>query len=264
MTTAAYSWIDSHCHPHFSQLGDFAEVRAAMHENNVAAALAVAIGGDEWTKVRLLARENPGVIYAACGVHPLAAADETDDETTLIRACDHAEVLAVGETGLDFFRGKDSEKMQRQRFAAHIAAARHLRKPLIIHTRDSQAETLEMLRAENARDAGGVLHCFTGGEEEMRAALDLNFIVSFSGILTFKKSDALRAVAAATPADSYMVETDAPYLSPAPHRGKTNTPGYTRFVGEALAAARGISAAQAAAESTATFMRVFKPAAAVR
>ncbi|MGI9298285.1 MAG: TatD family hydrolase [Gammaproteobacteria bacterium] len=260
MTTAAYSWIDSHCHPHFPQLGgDFAAVLSRMRENGVSAALAVATGGGEWARVRRMARENPGVIYAACGVHPLSGADEADDESSLIRVCEDAAVLAAGETGLDFFRGKDSEIRQRRRFAAHIAAARRLKKPLIIHARDSTAEILDMLRAENARDAGGVMHCFTGGKAEMRAALDLNFVVSFSGILTFKKSDALRAVAAAAPADGYMVETDAPYLSPAPHRGKTNTPGYARFVGEAVAAARGISAARAAAESTATFIRLFKP-----
>lgn len=260
MTSAAYSWIDSHCHPHFPPLGENPEAtRAAMRENGVSSALAVATGGAEWEKVKTLARENPGVWHAACGVHPLAEADEADDERVLIRACEDAAVLAVGETGLDFFRGKDSEKAQRRRFAAHIAAARRLRKPLIIHTRDSLDETLDMLRAENARDAGGVLHCFTGGEKELKAALDLNFVASFSGILTFKKSDAMRATAAAAPADGYMAETDAPYLSPVPHRGKTNTPGYVRFVGEALAAARGISAAQAAAETSATFMRVFNP-----
>lgn len=259
MTTEEYSWIDSHCHPHFSQVGDFAAVRAAMRENGVSAALAVATGGEEWAQVRKLARENPGVIHAACGVHPLSSADEKDDELTLIGVCEHAEVLAAGETGLDFFRGKDSEARQRRRFAAHIAAARRLHKPLIIHARDSLKEILDMLRAENARDAGGVMHCFTGDKTEMRSALDLNFVVSFSGIITFKKSDAMREVAAAAPADGYMVETDAPYLSPAPHRGKTNTPGYARFVGETVAAARGISARQAAAESSATFARLFNP-----
>ena len=253
-------WIDSHCHPHFPQTGgDISAVRNAMRENGVASALAVATGGKEWETVRELARDYPGIFYAACGVHPLADADEKDDEKSLTAACEDKTVLAVGETGLDFFRGAESETMQRRRFAAHIATARRLQKPLIIHTRDSLPQTLDMLRAENARDCGGVLHCFTGDEKEMRAAADINFVVSFSGILTFRKSDEMRRVAAAAAADGYMIETDAPYLSPAPHRGKINTPGYVRFVGETIAAARNISASQAAAESAATFRRLFKP-----
>ena len=260
MTIAECSWIDSHCHPHFPPHGDdVAATVATMREHNVYSALAVATCRAEWKKVLHLARDNAGVFYAALGIHPLAEDDEPISESELIHACEDSSVLAIGETGLDFFRGKESEKIQRERFAAHIAAAKQLRKPLIIHTRDSIAETLNMLRAENARDAGGVMHCFTGDAQEMKRAADLNFVVSFSGIITFKKSDAMRAVAKAAPADGYMAETDAPYLSPVPHRGKPNTPGYVCHVGECIAAARGISAMQAAAETSATFRRLFHP-----
>ncbi len=260
MTTAEYSLTDSHCHPHFPPLGeDIAAVCDDMRKNNVGRALAVATCGAEWTTVQNLAREHKDMFFAACGVHPLSSEDETDDESALINACDLEEVLAVGETGLDFFRGKDTETMQRQRFAAHIAVARRLKKPLIIHTRDSLKEVMDMLRAENARDAGGVLHCFTGESKDVSAALDINFVVSFSGIVTFKKSEDMRAIAAKVPSDGYMIETDAPYLAPTPYRGKTNTPGYVRHVAEVVSAARRQTPAQTAAETNAVFDRLFSP-----
>ena len=260
MTSETYSLVDSHCHPHFLPLGeDIAAVRKSMAENGVSSALAVATSGGEWARIKLLAQEHPGVFYAALGVHPLAGGEEPDGEDVLAKACAAPEVLAVGETGLDFFRGRETEALQRRRFAAHIAAARRLKKPLIIHARDSQSEVLDMLRAENARDAGGVLHCFTGELDDARAARDINFAVSFSGIITFKKSEGLRRTAAALPADGYLVETDAPYLAPAPHRGKTNTPGYVRHVAETVAAVRGQTASQTAAETSANFARIFAP-----
>ncbi|MBE8158209.1 MAG: TatD family hydrolase [Betaproteobacteria bacterium] len=259
MITETYSLVDSHCHPHFPPLGEnISVVRTAMSENHVAVALAVATCGGEWARVKSLAQEYPGVFYAAVGVHPLAG-EEADDEQTLAKACAAPEVLAVGETGLDFFRGGETEAMQRRRFAAHIAAARRLKKPLIIHMRNSQAAVFDMLRAENARDVGGVLHCFTGEPEDAHAARDINFIVSFSGIITYKKSEPLRQTAAAIPADGYLVETDAPYLTPAPHRGKTNTPAYVRYVAEAVAAARKETVAQTAAQTAKNFARVFAP-----
>lgn len=239
-------------------------MQADMENNGVTAALAVATNRGEWETVKRLATDHPGAFFAACGVHPLAEFSDSDGdgEDDLVQACDAPEALAVGETGLDFFRGRETEAAQRRRFAAHIAAAKRLRKPLIIHVRDSMDETMDMLRSENARDAGGVLHCFTGGEEDIKAARDINFIVSFSGIITFKKSDAMRAACAAAPADGYLVETDAPYLAPEPHRGKTNTPGYVRYVAEAVAAARGQSLEQTAAETSANFRALFRPPAA--
>jgi TatD DNase family protein len=228
-----------------------------MREHEVSAALAVATTHMEMEAVRGLAKQYPGIFYAACGVHPLSNDTEDDSEAALVQACG-GDVLAVGETGLDFFRGQETEAMQRRRFAAHIAAARKLQKPLIIHTRDSQDAVLDMLRAENARDVGGVLHCFTGDAKQARAGLDINFVVSFSGIVTFKKSIAMRDVARLMPADGYLVETDSPYLAPVPYRGKTNTPAYVRYVAETIATVRGQTLAQTAAETSATFNRIFK------
>ena len=259
MNIGEYLLIDSHCHPHFLPLGDSVEtVLADMTAAGVQAALAVATSEQEAQEVLALCKKYPERFFAACGIHPLSDDDEKDDDEAVIKLCADEKVLAVGETGLDFFRAGDSKAAQRRRFAAHIAAARRLQKPLIIHTRDSIAAVLDMLRAENASEVGGVLHCYTGGTEGAKAALDINFIVSFTGIISFKKSDDMRAVAKFVPADGYMVETDAPYLAPVPHRGKTNTPAYVRHVAEATAAARGVSLSQVAIETTQTFNRLFK------
>ena len=260
MNTAAWSLIDSHCHPHFAPLNEDVDgMLAAMKSHHVCGALAVATNHAEMASVRALAQKSDGVFFAACGVHPLSEADEADDEADLVSACMGDEVLAVGETGLDFFRGRETEAMQRRRFAAHIAAARRLSKPLIIHTRDSQRAVLDMLRAENASDVGGVLHCFTGDAKDLREAADLNFVVSFSGIITFKKSAEMRDLARQAAADGYLVETDAPYLSPEPHRGKINTPANVLWVAQTVAAAREETVEQVAADTTATFRRLFAP-----
>ena len=260
MTTEKFSLIDSHCHPHFPQLGgNITAVYQQMTAHQVSAALVVATKTSEWEIIRQLTTDYVNIFYAAIGIHPLAEASDTADEQTLIKACRSPQVIAVGETGLDFFRGKDNEAMQRQRFALHIAAAKQLNKPLIIHTRDSLAETLDMLRAENARNVGGVLHCFSGSYKDVVVARDINFIVSFSGIVTFKKSHDLRAIATAVDDDGYLVETDAPYLSPAPYRGKTNTPGYVRYVADAVAMARRQPIEKIAAATTENFNRLFNP-----
>lgn len=265
MPTADCALIDSHCHPHFPQFaGDIAGIRAAMREHEVAAALAVATTRAEFDAVLSLATDYPGEFYAALGVHPNNNEAISSDE--LVAACAAAQVLAVGETGLDYFREGGSEggegssrEAQRERFIAHIEAARQVQKPLIIHTRDSLEDTLDVLAAHGGMDIGGVFHCYAGGVEGVRRILDLGFHVSFTGIVAFKNADEVRAAAAFAPADRIMVETDAPYLAPPPHRGKTNTPGYVRYVARALAAARGVEEAQVVADSTAVFMRLFKP-----
>lgn len=267
MPTGGCALVDSHCHPHFPQYGgDIAPVRAAMREHRVRCALAIATTRAEFAVVQQLAADYPGEFYAACGVHPNN--DEEIGAEELVAACGSAAVLAVGETGLDYYRqpeegGGIAADAQRQRFATHIEAARRLGKPLIIHTRESLDDTLEVLAAHSAGDIGGVLHCYTGDVAGARRILDLGFHVSFTGIVTFKNADTVRAAAAFVPADRYMVETDAPYLAPAPHRGKLNTPGYVRYVAQAMAAVRGCSEAQIVEESTATFNRLFKPPAAV-
>ncbi len=255
-----FSLIDSHCHPHFPQLQGRAELLIAeMETNAVAAALAVATTAAEATTVTALAAAHPGKFYAACGVHPLSAESEEDGEDAIAKNCANKNVIAVGETGLDFFRGRETETMQRNRFAAHIAAARKLQKPLIIHTRESLPQTMDMLAAENARDVGGVLHCYTGDAKQMREAQKINFIVSFTGILTFKNSAAMQETLRAAPPDGYMVETDAPYLAPVPHRGKICTPAMVRNVAEAAAQIRNEPLKKIAANTTKTFHRLFHP-----
>ena len=187
MNIGEYLLIDSHCHPHFPPLGDSVEtVLADMTAAGVQAALAVATSEQEAQEVLALCKKYPERFFAACGIHPLSDDDEKDDDEAVIKLCADEKVLAVGETGLDFFRAGDSKAAQRRRFAAHIAAARRLQKPLIIHTRDSIAAVLDMLRAENASEVGGVLHCYTGGTEGAKAALDINFIVSFTALSVSK------------------------------------------------------------------------------
>ena len=254
---AAPPLIDSHCHPHFPQLGDIAAVADEMRDAGVVSALAVATNRAEIPVVSELARQHPGVFHAALGLHPLS--EESADADEIAQWCAQDHVLAVGETGLDFFRGRDSESQQRQLFAAHIAAAKKVGKPLIIHTRDSADAALEMLREEGADQVGGVLHCFTGDIRQAQMGLDINFIVSFSGVLTFKNAENVRLTARWAPSDSYMVETDAPYLAPVPHRGKVNRPAYVRETARALALVRECDESTVARETTATFNRLFRP-----
>lgn len=250
--------IDSHCHPHFPQLeGSRDSLAAEMKANGVSHALAVATSLAEADVVMALTASNANVFYAACGVHPLADVDADDDESAIMQYCDNDKVIAVGETGLDFFRGKDNEAMQRRRFAAHISAARKLNKPLIIHTRDSLPETLDMLAAENAKDCGGVLHCYGGDAEGIKKAAAINFIVSFTGIVSFKNAANVREAAKAAPSDGYMIETDSPYLAPVPYRGKVCTPAMVRYVAEAIATARGETFDKVAEDTTTTFTRLF-------
>ena len=249
--------IDSHCHPHFPQLGDADGIAAEMRAGGIVSALAVATNRAEIPVVSGLTRSHPGIFHAALGLHPLGGDSATADE--IAEWCGGAEVLAVGETGLDFYRGRETEAWQRELFAAHIAAAKRIRKPLVIHTRDSADAALEMLKAEGADEVGGVLHCFTGDIRQAKAGLDINFIVSFSGVLTFKNAENVRMVARWAPSDSYMVETDAPYLAPVPHRGKVNRPAYVRETAKALAAARDTDEETVARETTENFNRLFRP-----
>ena len=167
---------------------------------------------------------------------------------------------ASGETGLDYYWHKDAPEWQRARFRTHIRAARRCAKPLIIHTRDSAADTLRLMQEEGAGEAGGVMHCFTETLEVAKGALDLGFYISFSGIVSFKTAASLREVARYVPADRLLVETDAPYLAPVPFRGKTNQPAYVRHVAEAVAAARGETLEAVAEVTTRNFFRLFKDA----
>ena len=248
--------VDSHCHPHFPPLADcLGDVLADMHRYNVGAALAVATTTQDVAAIRQLCSDYPETFFAAYGIHPIT--DEEVDTETLMQW--GKEALAIGETGLDYAHHTIDEKTQIERFIRHIDAAKSIRKPLIIHTRNSMAATLAILERENAALVGGVLHCYTGSVAQMEKALALNFYLSFPGIITFKNAQSMRDVAALVPANRYMVETDAPYLAPTPHRGKTNTPGFVHYVAHTIARLRGCDIEQVIQETSDNFVRLFMP-----
>jgi TatD DNase family protein len=249
--------IDSHCHINFPQLGDDVDaVLDRMHAADVTTALCVCVTLEAFPQVLRIAEQNPSV-YASVGVHP----DETDGEDPgvekLISMSDHPRVVAIGETGLDYFRLEGDLEWQRQRFRNHIRAARQTGKPIIIHTREAGPDTIRIMREEGAQNVGGVMHCFTETWDVAKAALDLGFLISFSGILTFKSAASLREVARKVPLGSALVETDSPYLAPVPHRGKTNEPAYVRFVAQELARIKDLPVETVAETTSANFRRLF-------
>ncbi len=254
--------VDSHCHLNFAPLdSQLDEVLQHARDEGVAYFLCVGVNLEDYPQVRALAHGRAN-IFASVGVHPNERGGREPASEELVELAADPRVVAIGETGLDYFRTTDGREEQRERFRRHIRAARACGKPLIIHTREAAADTLTVLRAEQARDVGGVMHCFTEDWDTARAALDLGFFISFSGILTYKSAETLRAVAARVPGDRLLVETDAPYLAPVPHRGRTNRPGYVRHVAECLAQVRGAEFAQLAELTTENFFRLFRGAAA--
>lgn len=255
MTTDNCVVIDSHCHPHFPELGEDIEgMLQIMDANNVRAALAVATCKSEYEQVIALVNQYPSRFYAACGIHPCT--DEDIELEVLQQWCSSEKIVAVGETGLDYFHKNISKDRQKKRFVLHIEVAKKIKKPLIIHMRDSFDSVIDLLCAH--RECVGVMHCFTGDISQAKQALDLGFYISFSGIVSFKKSTELRQVAAYVPSDRYLVETDSPYLAPVPYRGKTNSPGYVYHVANAVATARACSITQVATETTNNFYRLFR------
>ena len=196
-------------------------------------------------------------IYASVGIHPDSTGIEEPSVEQLVGLAADPKVVAIGETGLDYYRLTEPLEWQRERFRVHIRAARACGKPLIIHTRASAADTLRIMREEGAGEAGGVMHCFTESTEVAHAAMDLGFHVSFSGIVTFKNARDLQATAAMVPLDYLLIETDSPYLAPVPHRGKSNEPSYVPFVAAKLAELKGTSQGQIASATTANFYRLF-------
>lgn len=250
--------IDSHCHLDFPDLLErFEDIRSNMVANGVTRALCVAVNLEDFPKVLDLVERAPE-LCASVGVHPDYADVREPDVETLVRLADHPRVVAIGETGLDYYRVPAEElDWQRARFRIHIQAARACDKPLIVHTRSASADTISILAEEGAREAGGVMHCFTEDWACASAAIDMGFCISFSGIVTFKSAAALREVAIKVPDDALLIETDSPYLAPVPHRGKTNEPAYVRHVAEFLAQLRGVSLERIAALTTANFERVF-------
>jgi TatD DNase family protein len=249
---------DSHCHLDLLTLQDAETIDAIVdraQKNAVAYLLNVSVSLASFATV-LKTAEQYANVWASVGSHPNE--DETVDVQTLVALGQHPKVVAIGETGLDYFR--ETGKMQTERFIAHIQAAKTLHKPLIIHTREAKADTLEVMRAEDAASASGVMHCFTEDWETAKAALDMNFYISFSGIVTFKNAPIIQEVAKRVPLDRMLIETDAPYLAPLPHRGKANEPAYVRYTAEFIASLRKTSLEEIAAQTTHNFFTLFKGA----
>jgi len=258
-------FTDSHCHLAFPELAESLDaIRQAMAEARVTRALCISTTLEEFPRVHQLALDYDN-FWASAGVHPDNEGVAEPSLEDLLRLGALPKVVAIGETGLDYYRlnGRTLADMewQRERFRVHIRAARRLQKPLVIHTRSSHSDTLAILREEGetggAGCAGGVFHCFTESMEVARAALDLGFYISFSGIVTFKTAQDIRDVAAMVPLDRMLIETDSPYLAPVPYRGKTNNPSYVPYVAKQLAAVHGVAVERIAQATSANFSRLF-------
>ncbi len=252
--------VDSHCHLDRIDLapyqGDLSAALAAAAARGVTRMLCISIDRNNVEAVRAIARQHPNV-YASVGVHPLDIKDAQESVDSLCQLADGPEVIAIGETGLDYFYSRDNSIAQQHSFRTHLRAAAQLRKPVIVHSRDAREDTLALIREAGDSELGGVLHCFTESWEMARQALDLNYYISFSGIITFKNAEDLRAVVKQVPLDRLLVETDSPYLAPIPFRGKPNEPKYTREVAECVAAIKGLSLEEIAEITSANFDRLF-------
>jgi TatD DNase family protein len=251
---------DSHCHLNFETLRDqLPRVLQNARDNGVGHMLCIGVTVEKLPEVVALAHQYPQV-FASVGVHPDEQQGHDPSVEELLAFADDPRVVAIGETGLDYYRIQGDMTWQQERFRRHIRAARACGKPLVIHTRESAADTLRILREEGADTVGGVMHCFTESWDTAQAALDLGFYISFSGIVTFRNAEALRAVADRVPADRLLIETDAPYLAPVPHRGRTNEPAFVRHVAELLAERRGVSFDTLARTTTENFFQLFRSA----
>ena len=254
-------FVDSHCHINFPELvADVDGVLGAMKANQVTHALCVSVTLETFPEVLGLAERFENV-FASAGVHPGTESGEEPDVDRLVALAAHPRVVAVGETGLDYYRLTGDLEWQRERFRRHIRAAKEVGKPLIIHTREAAADTLRLMKEEGASEIGGVMHCFTETAEVAQAAMDMNFLISFSGIVTFKNAVSLKDVARLVPLDRMLIETDSPYLAPVPYRGKTNQPAYVRFVAEEIGRLKGVPMEAVAKATTANFFSLFKDAA---
>jgi len=255
-------YVDSHCHLSFPELrerldGILSDMRAA----DVAGALCICTAMEEFELVLELADTHPN-LWASVGVHPDTEGMTEPTLEALTERARHPRVIAIGETGLDYYRleGRSIADMawQRDRFRVHIRAGRELDLPLVIHTRSASADTLAVLREEGGGASRGVFHCFTESMEVARAALDLGFHISFSGILTFKTATELREVARFVPLDRCLIETDSPYLAPVPHRGKTNSPAWVPLVARQIAELKGLAPEAVGAATRENFEKLFE------
>lgn len=256
--------IDSHCHldqldltPHD---GDLSKALLFAEEQGVKHFLCVCITLKKFPAMLELVKKFSNVTVSV-GLHP----DERDIDREpmaddLILLAQNEKIVAIGETGLDYYRSTGDLDWQRERFRQHIRAAIKLKKPLIVHSRQARVDTIRILREENAASIGGVMHCFTEDWTMAKEAMELNFYISFSGIVTFKNAKEVQDVALQMPADRILIETDSPYLAPSPHRGKSNEPAYVRYVAEYLAELRGVTLDEIAEQTTQNFFTLFKDA----
>ncbi|WP_018295404.1 TatD family hydrolase [Mariprofundus ferrooxydans] len=249
--------FDSHCHVDFHHFDEDRDaVFERMREQGVTRVLAVSVELEQTPRLEALvaARDN---VWFSVGVHPNHEVDVEPTEDELIRLAAHPRCVAIGETGMDFFRHHVDPAVQQARFRTHIRAAHKVSKPVIVHMRDADEATLDILRQENIAGCGGIMHCFSSSWSAAQQALDMGMSISFSGNVTFKRNDELRQVARQVPDDMLLIETDAPYLAPMPMRGKRNEPAYVRHVAECLSEVRGVSLATLAEQTTANAMRRF-------
>jgi TatD DNase family protein len=254
-------FVDSHCHLDCIKLdefnGDYGEMLRQAADAGVEHMLCVSIDFEKFPA--MLAQAEPfSQISVSAGVHPMADRANEIDEASLRRYACHDRVVAIGETGLDYYYHKGDREWQQQRFRTHLRIAREFGKPVIVHTRDAGEDTLEILAEENARQCGGVIHCFTETMDFAERAMDMGLMISFSGIITFNNADALRQVARQVPDEFLLIETDSPYLAPAPHRGKQNYPAYVRRVAEKLAEIRDVPVEHIAQLTRDNFYRTFR------
>ena len=252
--------VDSHCHLNFPELlANLPAIKESMKANEVGHALCISVTLPDFPQVLALAETNAN-FFASVGVHPDYENIEEPSVAGLLALANHDKVVAIGETGLDYFRLTGDLEWQRTRFRTHIQAAIQCGKPLVIHTRNAAADTLRIMREENAQKVGGVMHCFTESLEVALEAIELGFYISFSGIVTFKNAVAIKEVARQVPLSRMLIETDSPYLAPIPYRGKTNQPSYVKHVAEEIAKLRGISFEEVATATTENFFQLFKHA----
>lgn len=251
-------FIDSHCHLDFPDLAaNLHQLFDNMVQNQVTHALCVSVNLEDFPRVRALA-ETYDHLYASVGVHPDYENITEPTVPQLVELAQHSKIIAMGETGLDYFRIKGNLDWQRDRFRCHIRAAKESQKPLIIHTREAAQDTLRIMQEEGAETIGGVMHCFTENWDIAQRAIEMNFYISFSGIVTFKNALMLKEVARKVPLNRMLIETDSPYLAPVPYRGKTNQPAFVKHVAEEIARLREISLDEIATATTENFNTLFR------
>jgi len=259
--------IDSHCHLDRINLDRYEDTLSlaldAARERDVEGFLCISISLENLQAVVDIAQANRNV-WASVGVHPLDVDSGLADVERLLAFARQDKVVAIGETGLDYYYSQDSKALQQESFASHLQAAGKAKLPVVVHTRDAREDTLALIRSEGDSESAGVLHCFTEDWDMARRAMDMNYMISISGIVTFKNAESLRDVVRQVPLDRLLIETDSPYLAPVPYRGKPNQPLYVREVAEYVAELKGVSLEALAEATTSNFFRLFNQASKTR